>query len=154
MLHACQDPLLTRRQGQRVNTFSFAEQLRSGLTYKYKWSIRRPQAQTLQQPFHAKDRKISTNSPSRVSFACAHVRVLLLSCTAASGLFMVGLWVTRLQPVPRVDKGFLMALLPVALFHVVGHVSACLSFSQMAVSFAHIVKSAEPVSVLGCSATG
>jgi hypothetical protein len=40
---------------------------------------------------------------------------------------------------------FFVALLPVALFHTVGHVSACLSFSQMAVSFAHIVKSAEPV---------
>lgn len=38
-----------------------------------------------------------------------------------------------------------MALLPVALFHTIGHVSACVSFSQVAVSFAHIVKSAEPV---------
>jgi solute carrier family 35 protein E1 len=64
---------------------------------------------------------------------------------AASGLFMVVLWITKLQPVPQVDRRFLLALLPVALFHVVGHVSACLSFSQMAVSFAHIVKSAEPV---------
>ncbi|KAF5840710.1 sugar phosphate/phosphate translocator-like protein [Dunaliella salina] len=63
---------------------------------------------------------------------------------AASGLFMVALWALRLQPVPKVDKGFLIALLPVAAFHVIGHVSACLSFSQMAVSFAHIVKSAEP----------
>eukprot|EP00983_Pelagomonas_calceolata_P098986 1158408-Pelagomonas_calceolata.AAC.8 len=61
---------------------------------------------------------------------------------------MVALWALRLQPVPKVDKGFLIALLPVALFHVIGHVSACLSFSQMAVSFAHIVKSAEPVRVL------
>lgn len=32
-----------------------------------------------------------------------------------------------------------------ALFHLIGHVSACLSFSQMAVSFAHVVKAAEPV---------
>ncbi len=59
---------------------------------------------------------------------------------------MVVLWVTRLQPAPKFDKGFLLALLPVALFHTVGHVSACVSFSQMAVSFAHIVKAAEPVS--------
>jgi hypothetical protein len=28
----------------------------------------------------------------------------------------------------------------VALFHTIGHVSACLSFSQMAVSFAHVVR--------------
>lgn len=64
---------------------------------------------------------------------------------AASGLFMVGLWTLRLQPVPKPSRGFLLALLPVAFFHTVGHVSACVSFSQMAVSFAHIVKSAEPV---------
>lgn len=63
----------------------------------------------------------------------------------ASALFMVGLWVTGLQPAPKVDRGFMMALMPVALFHTIGHVSACVSFSQVAVSFAHIVKSAEPV---------
>jgi solute carrier family 35 protein E1 len=64
---------------------------------------------------------------------------------AASGLFMLGLWALRLQPVPKVNFQFFIALMPVALFHTIGHVSACLSFSQMAVSFAHIVKSAEPV---------
>ncbi|KIY94590.1 Glucose-6-phosphate/phosphate translocator 1, chloroplast precursor, putative [Monoraphidium neglectum] len=64
---------------------------------------------------------------------------------AASGLFMVGLWVTKLQPAPQVSREFLIAMLPVGLFHTVGHVSACVSFSQVAVSFAHIVKSAEPV---------
>lgn len=37
------------------------------------------------------------------------------------------------------------ALLPVALFHTLGHVTACVSFSQVAVSFTHIIKSAEPV---------
>ena len=30
-------------------------------------------------------------------------------------------------------------------FQTVGHVSACVSFSQMAVSFTHVVKAAEPV---------
>ncbi|KAF8058460.1 hypothetical protein HT031_005584 [Scenedesmus sp. PABB004] len=63
----------------------------------------------------------------------------------ASALFMAVLWASGLQPAPRVDRRFLAALLPVALFHTVGHVSACVSFSQVAVSFAHIVKSAEPV---------
>jgi solute carrier family 35 protein E1 len=66
---------------------------------------------------------------------------------AASGLFMVVLWVLRLQPAPQLSARFLLALAPVALFHTIGHVSACVSFSQMAVSFAHIVKAAEPVSV-------
>lgn len=64
---------------------------------------------------------------------------------AASGLFMVLLWTFKLQPVPKVSREFLLALLPVGLFHTIGHVSACLSFSQVAVSFAHIIKSAEPV---------
>ncbi|KAI8471703.1 MAG: triose-phosphate transporter family-domain-containing protein [Monoraphidium minutum] len=59
---------------------------------------------------------------------------------AASGLFMVFLWVTKLQPAPKIDKAFMIAMLPVGLFHTIGHVSAC-----VAVSFAHIVKSAEPV---------
>ncbi|KDD73011.1 triose-phosphate transporter [Helicosporidium sp. ATCC 50920] len=63
----------------------------------------------------------------------------------ASALFMVGLWATGLHPVPRVSWPMIRALLPVALFHTIGHVSACVSFSQMAVSFAHVVKSAEPV---------
>ena len=63
----------------------------------------------------------------------------------ASGLCMALKWGLRLQPLPQVDAEFLVALLPVALFHTVGHVAACVSFSQMAVSFAHIVKSAEPV---------
>ena len=55
------------------------------------------------------------------------------------------LWVTKLQPVPRVDGALIRALLPVAFFHTVGHVSACVSFSLMAISFSHVIKSAEPV---------
>ncbi len=74
-----------------------------------------------------------------------HVSCTQCVLSAASGLFMVFLWVTGLQPVPKLDGGFIKALLPVALFHTIGHVSACVSFSQMAVSFAHIVKAAEPV---------
>ena len=58
---------------------------------------------------------------------------------------MCVLWATGLQPRPQVSAPMVRALLPVALFHTIGHVSACVSFSQMAVSFAHVVKSAEPV---------
>lgn len=39
----------------------------------------------------------------------------------ASGLFMCFLWVTKLQPVPKISKGFVRAILPMALFHCVGH---------------------------------
>lgn len=62
-----------------------------------------------------------------------------------SGLWMSVLWVTRLQVAPKMDMKLFKALLPVALAHSIGHVTACVSFSLMAVSFAHIVKSAEPV---------
>lgn len=44
---------------------------------------------------------------------------------------MAVLWATGLQPRPQVDRRFLAALLPVALFHTIGHVSACVSFSQV-----------------------
>ncbi|KAI7839663.1 hypothetical protein COHA_006472 [Chlorella ohadii] len=63
----------------------------------------------------------------------------------ASAAFMCVLWALRLQPVPQVSWADIKALAPVALFHTIGHVSACVSFSQMAVSFAHVVKAAEPV---------
>ena len=70
---------------------------------------------------------------------------ILLPSTGVSGLFTCFLWITKLHPVPKVDNKFFKALLVVAAFHTVGHVAACTSFGQMAVSFAHIVKSAEPV---------
>lgn len=63
----------------------------------------------------------------------------------ASALFMCTLWATGLHPAPAVSSKLFKALLPVAFFHTVGHVTACVSFSQMAVSFTHVVKSAEPV---------
>ena len=64
---------------------------------------------------------------------------------ACGVLWMVGMWVTKLHPVPTVPGPFWAALAPVALFHTVGHVSACVSFAAVAVSFTHVIKSAEPV---------
>lgn len=58
---------------------------------------------------------------------------------------MLGLWITKIQKWPKISKDFILALAPVALFHTIGHVSACVSFSKMALSFAHIVKSTEPI---------
>ena len=63
----------------------------------------------------------------------------------ASAVFMMVLWGLGLQQRPNVSMNLLKALIPVAFFHTVGHVSACVSFSQMAVSFTHVVKAAEPV---------
>ncbi|GHP03743.1 hypothetical protein PPROV_000249800 [Pycnococcus provasolii] len=63
-------------------------------------------------------------------------------------LWMLGAWATgAIKPPPKkaFSKEFLIALLPVSLFHCVGHVAACLSFSKMAVSFGHVIKSTEPV---------
>ncbi|RMZ57562.1 hypothetical protein APUTEX25_001762, partial [Auxenochlorella protothecoides] len=64
---------------------------------------------------------------------------------ATSAVFMGTLWITRLYPAPTVTWPLIKALAPVALAHTIGHVSACVSFSLMAVSFAHVVKAAEPV---------
>ena len=64
---------------------------------------------------------------------------------AATSLWMLTVWATKIQPKPEVTKAFLLAVAPVAFFHTVGHVSACVSFSKMAVSFTHVIKAAEPV---------
>lgn len=60
-------------------------------------------------------------------------------------VFMLILWSTKLQSCPKISKSFIIALLGPALFHTIGHISACVSFSKVAVSFTHVIKSAEPV---------
>ena len=55
------------------------------------------------------------------------------------------LWSLKLQPRPKISKPFIVALLGPALFHTIGHISACISFSKVAVSFTHVIKSSEPV---------
>ncbi|KAF8028755.1 hypothetical protein BT93_E1418 [Corymbia citriodora subsp. variegata] len=60
-------------------------------------------------------------------------------------IWMLVLWTLKLQPCPKISKPFVFALLGPALFHTVGHISACVSFSKVAVSFTHVIKSAEPV---------
>ena len=65
------------------------------------------------------------------------------------------LWSLKLQPCPKISKPFIIALLGPALFHTIGHISACVSFSKVAVSFTHVIKSAEPVfSVMFSSVLG
>ncbi|XP_054788192.1 xylulose 5-phosphate/phosphate translocator, chloroplastic [Prosopis cineraria] len=60
-------------------------------------------------------------------------------------VWMLVLWSLKLQQCPKISKSFIVALLGPALFHTVGHISACVSFSKVAVSFTHVIKSAEPV---------
>ncbi|KAI4297003.1 hypothetical protein L6164_036915 [Bauhinia variegata] len=60
-------------------------------------------------------------------------------------IWMLVLWSLKLQPCPKISKPFIVALLGPALFHTIGHISACVSFSKVAVSFTHVIKSAEPV---------
>ncbi|KAJ1420934.1 Triose phosphate/phosphoenolpyruvate translocator [Sesbania bispinosa] len=70
-------------------------------------------------------------------------------------IWMLVLWSFKLQPCPKISKPFIMALLGPALFHTIGHISACVSFSKVAVSFTHVIKSAEPVfSVIFSSVLG
>ncbi|XP_010549739.1 PREDICTED: xylulose 5-phosphate/phosphate translocator, chloroplastic [Tarenaya hassleriana] len=60
-------------------------------------------------------------------------------------VWMLVLWSLKLYPCPKISKSFIIALLGPALFHTIGHISACVSFSKVAVSFTHVIKSAEPV---------
>ncbi|XP_022744690.1 xylulose 5-phosphate/phosphate translocator, chloroplastic-like [Durio zibethinus] len=63
----------------------------------------------------------------------------------AGSIWMLALWSLKLQPCPKITKPFIVALLGPALFHTIGHISACVSFSKVAVSFTHVIKSSEPV---------
>ncbi|XVF42738.1 hypothetical protein PTKIN_Ptkin01aG0388000 [Pterospermum kingtungense] len=63
----------------------------------------------------------------------------------AGSVWMFVLWSLKLQPCPKITKPFIVALLGPALFHTIGHISACVSFSKVAVSFTHVIKSSEPV---------
>ncbi|KNA08568.1 hypothetical protein SOVF_161150 [Spinacia oleracea] len=58
---------------------------------------------------------------------------------------MLFLWSFKIQTPPKITKPFIIALLGPALFHTIGHISACVSFSKVAVSFTHVIKSSEPV---------
>ncbi|KAL9261882.1 Xylulose 5-phosphate/phosphate translocator, chloroplastic-like protein [Drosera capensis] len=60
-------------------------------------------------------------------------------------VWMLSLWSLNIQPAPKISKEFIVALLGPALFHTLGHISACVSFSKVAVSFTHVIKSSEPV---------
>ncbi|XAR54272.1 hypothetical protein NMG60_11029330 [Bertholletia excelsa] len=60
-------------------------------------------------------------------------------------IWMLFLWSSKLQPCPKISRPFIFALLGPALFHTIGHISACVSFSKVAVSFTHVIKSSEPV---------
>lgn len=60
-------------------------------------------------------------------------------------VWMFALWSSKLQPCPKITKSFIVALLGPALFHTIGHISACVSFSKVAVSFTHVIKASEPV---------
>ncbi|XP_074310989.1 glucose-6-phosphate/phosphate translocator 1, chloroplastic-like [Silene latifolia] len=63
---------------------------------------------------------------------------------AMGSLIMLVSWATRIVEAPSTDFDFWKALFPVALAHSIGHVAATVSMSKVAVSFTHIIKSAEP----------
>eukprot|EP01018_Ginkgo_biloba_P003098 Gb_13340 [translate_table: standard] len=63
---------------------------------------------------------------------------------AVGSLMMLVSWATRLAEAPDTDFEFWKALAPVAVAHTIGHVAATVSMSKVAVSFTHIIKSAEP----------
>uniref|UniRef100_A0A2P2NFU9 Uncharacterized protein MANES_03G127800 n=1 Tax=Rhizophora mucronata TaxID=61149 RepID=A0A2P2NFU9_RHIMU len=63
---------------------------------------------------------------------------------ACGSLMMLISWATRITEAPKTDFEFWKTLFPVAVAHTIGHVAATVSMSKVAVSFTHIIKSAEP----------
>lgn len=63
---------------------------------------------------------------------------------ACGSIMMLFSWATRLVEAPKTDLDFWKVLFPVAVAHTIGHVAATVSMSKVAVSFTHIIKSAEP----------
>lgn len=63
---------------------------------------------------------------------------------AAGSAIMLATWATRVVEAPETDLQFWKALIPVAIAHTIGHVAATVSMSKVAVSFTHVIKSAEP----------
>ncbi|XVF56700.1 hypothetical protein PTKIN_Ptkin06aG0141500 [Pterospermum kingtungense] len=63
----------------------------------------------------------------------------------AGSIWMLVLWSLKLQPCPKITKPFIIALLAPALFHTIAHISISVSFSKVAVSFTHVIKSSETV---------
>ncbi|RZC04686.1 Glucose-6-phosphate/phosphate translocator 2, chloroplastic, partial [Glycine soja] len=63
---------------------------------------------------------------------------------AAGSLIMLISWANKVAELPKLDFEFWKALFPVAVLHTIGHVAATVSMSKVAVSFTHIIKSAEP----------
>ena len=77
-----------------------------------------------------------------------------LHSTATLGVgcvYVLALWLSRLRPAPKLNGAALRTLVPIAMCHAVGHLSAVLSFSAGAVSFTQIVKAGEPVFTCGLS---
>lgn len=70
---------------------------------------------------------------------------------AAGSAMMLASWETGVVDAPETDLQFWKALAPVAIAHTIGHVAATVSMSKVAVSFTHVIKSAEPAFSIGVS---
>lgn len=60
-------------------------------------------------------------------------------------LYCLVQWVLGIREKPNVTPKLIKAMILPTLAHLVGHVSTCIAFSYVAVSFAHIIKAAEPL---------
>ncbi|KAK7385947.1 hypothetical protein VNO78_31946 [Psophocarpus tetragonolobus] len=63
---------------------------------------------------------------------------------ACGSFIMLFSWATRLVEPPNTHPQFWKNLFPVSVYHTIGHVAATVSMAKVAVSFTHIIKSAEP----------
>merc|ERR1719321_521540 len=73
-----------------------------------------------------------------------------MSWTVATSSLLAGsvasmlLWATGIRKAPKLHKGALKVLLPIAFAHALGHAGGVISVGAGAVSFAQTVKAAEP----------
>ena len=80
----------------------------------------------------------------------AHI-ALALPLSIATAQVLVGgvvaavIWLSRLRTPPKVTKTALTALLPIGLFHGIGHLTGVYATAVGSVSFVQVVKSAGPV---------
>mmetsp|Transcript_1271 Transcript_1271/g.3713 ORF Transcript_1271/g.3713 Transcript_1271/m.3713 type:complete len:383 (-) Transcript_1271:2631-3779(-) len=63
---------------------------------------------------------------------------------AIGAVYALLVWATRLRKMPNINKDLIKSLVPVAIFHNIGHVSTVVSLGAVAVSFTHVVKAMEP----------
>ncbi|CAM9890140.1 unnamed protein product, partial [Ectocarpus sp. 8 AP-2014] len=89
----------------------------------------------------------TTTSATRWSSALGSSLTPVPFCrqTVIGLVYLIPMWASGMQKVPKLTKEDVIKLLPISVLHAGGHLAAVLSMSAGAVSFTHIIKASEPV---------